>query len=258
AILINYWGFCSNFNAGALCFLWKIYFFLIYLASMIKCVTENLSSSGIYCASFVRLGERKYIQAGTLVDHLLTAVKTWSLGSLEDLVMECRQMLFSHAKYVLLTADDSKPDDFHRLSCLFKITCSKKKKYQVAVIADNSTIVPPAVAFNEGELLLGSCINTVNRAIVLREWICDDQRSILPLLIAMNKYLLQTLLPTTKYTAWVFCGVNLKWNKITAAINPTIMVKLEKVLGHIAACSSIFIDDDYIGRITFSRQVISS
>tara|TARA_Y100000588_G_C14140514_1_gene875847 strand:+ start:190 stop:834 length:645 start_codon:yes stop_codon:yes gene_type:complete len=211
---------------------------------------ETIETSPYY-SNFFRLGQRNYVQGSTLVQGLLEAIKQWNLGSLNQLKVSCHTMLNEQGCYELLCEDDpNAAQKTKQCATLFNVNCDGVAYF--VILNGTQKEVTTSIPYDEASMVSTHQFDSNEKTIRIK-W--ENQCELLKLLIALNKVLLNKLLPSEKHGKWIFYKCDLNWQSLHAA-NGILTLQLKGNLGLQSALSNIYLNDNLLGNIFFSRPVL--
>lgn len=199
-------------------------------------------------SDFSFLGERTYVHGSTISNDLITIIKQWSLGRLEKISAVFNYPLVTQAQFACFESDSStqSPKDY---PAFFKIK-TRKGNFSIAVVPDEKP-VNSRVAYDEEGLIRSSEIeaNTKTASVKVK-----SSERILNKIISLNKELLSYLLPQSGYGSWIMARYQVNFTLLSEIEDSLLKLKLDASIGGLSTRTSIFMNDDSVGSIYFSRE----
>lgn len=199
----------------------------------------------VFKPSFVRYGDRPYVQGAAITYALCEAVASWELGEIERLRVTAKNMLFSSAHFVLL-GDASFDGQKLSAECFVK---TKAGSFNIGLVPDGDSL--SSVPYDEEALILGYQINQEMRAISL---IVYDEAHLFNKLIALQKKMLNKISPADGGEKWIFVRFDLRCDKFTFSEKAVLSLKILAMVGDKNCKSNIFLNEEFVGLIYFSRN----
>lgn len=202
-----------------------------------------------YDANFVRLGSRSYVHGSSMTHSLLEAINTWSLGPIERLTATFHSILKEQGRYDLFRDFKSKQLVEKGYIVLFHLQCGKDKF--LVGLKGRGLPVPVSVPYDEEEMIASCEISGAHKAASL---LIHPGNPIVNFVIALNKKLLLSTLPTEGYSQWFLARYDLELRK-TEFIEPELLnLEVANIIGGTNAKSLIKFGGEPIGSIYFSRK----
>ena len=202
-----------------------------------------------YDANFVRLGSRSYVQGATITYGLLEAANTWSLDPVERLRTTFHSILKEQGRYDLFRDPKSKHLVEKGYIVLFHLQCGKDEFF--VGLKGRGQPVPVSVPYDEEEMIASCEISGANKVASV---LIHPGNPIVNFIIALNKKLLLSTLPTEGYSQWFLARYDLELRK-TELIEPKLLnLEVASIIGVTNAKSTIKLDRESIGSIYFSRK----
>ncbi len=214
-------------------------------------MTETSANQTLnYNSTFVRLGQRDYVQGSTLVQGLLDALENWQLGRLEQLKIVCHSMLNEQGTYELAinhSTSSATNDNIKNSSIVFESRCDGQD-YTI-VLNGNGEEVDVSIPYDEEQLVSDHSYNESEETIEV-SW--SQKHPLMQVLIALNKVLLDKTLPSKSHGKWIFYKSELSWADLHCQ-SGTLALKLHATIGLKSALSDVFLDGMKLGNIFFTR-----
>jgi hypothetical protein len=202
-----------------------------------------------YDANFVRLGSRGYVHGSSMTHSLLEVANTWALGPVERLRATFHSILKEQGRYDLFR--DPKPKHLVKKGyiVLFHLQC-EKDEFLVG-IKGRGQPVSVSVPYDEEEMIASCEISGAHKAASI---LIHPGNPIVNFIIALNKKLLLSILPTEGYSQWFLARYDFELRK-TEFIEPKLLnLEVASIIGLTNAKSLIKLGSEPIGSIYFSRK----
>lgn len=199
-----------------------------------------------YEAEFVRLGNRSYVQGGTITFALLTAIESWNLGAVERVQAYFHRINAHHGTFHLF-ANDSPPIE-NQCVAVFRVFV-RESKHWVALVPRGDRVTA-SIPYDEELLISPYTIDGTTKTITS---FTDADDLKIDKIIAMNKKLLLSILPTRGYSGWLLSRYDLLFGKSYLRESENLRLTLVGNLGSTNCRSHVVFGKNPIGHIYFSR-----
>lgn len=198
---------------------------------------------------FVYLGHRQYVQGASMSWGLIEMVKHWSLGTIEKIQMNFHSPLTEHGIYDLYPIDEKPHLSGKGYNTIFRLSCDTGT--YVVGLKGNGNHVLTAQPCDEDRLVEGYQFFEAAKSAVLK---LQPKSSLLNVLIALNKKLVNEFFPAEGYGQWVLSRYELAWNSAHISHSEVLEVKIAGNIGLGHTHSTIKLGGASIGSIYFSRN----
>jgi len=202
-------------------------------------------------ATFTFLEDRKYIHGSTLAYGLLDAIEHWGIGTVDRLVASYHNMLNEHGRYDLFEDPMTKNLVEHGYCSTFNIYCDENT-YIVGVKGSGKPVMDSIPYDEESMISSGEIVADEKSASIL--WYPD--KPILNILIALNKKLHLSILPTEGFGRWIVSRLDLKWQLMNSTQNNLLKIKLIGNIRGLTTKSSVELNGQRVGDIYFMRELL--
>lgn len=202
-----------------------------------------------YDAKFVFIGHRSYVHGSSLTYGLFEAVESWSLGPVEKVQVKVNSLLKEQGRYDLFPSDKGENAEKAH-NAMFRIECGSIV-YFVGLQGRGEPIMV-SEPYDEQNLIAGCEIEKDLNAAML---MLKSDAHLINIIIALNKRLVCTLLPSKGYGQWFLARYDLAWGKMQLIGKALLEIK---VVGHIGASntkSTVILGGEPVGSIHFSRSI---
>ena len=198
---------------------------------------------------FSFLGDRKYVHGSDMVYALLDIIEQRDLGNIDRIIASYHSPLNEQGRYVFFQDPLAKNLIDKGYCSTFNIYFGEKMC--MVGLKGNGKPVTDSSPYDEERLIASSnIIIDQNSASIL----CSIEKSILNVLIALNKKMLLAVLPTKGFGRWFSSRLDLKWQLMNSFGNKLLEVKLIGNIQGLATKSLIKINGHSVGSIYFVRE----
>jgi hypothetical protein len=184
-----------------------------------------------------------------MTHSLLEAANTWALGTVERLAATFHSILRDQGRYDLFRDPKSRHLVEKGYIVLFHLQCGKDNF--LVGLKGRGQPVPVSVPYDEEEMIASCEISEANKAASV---LINPGNPIVNFIIALNKKLLLSILPTEGYSQWFLARYDLELRK-TEFIEPKLLnLEVASIIGVKNAKSLIKLGSEPIGSIYFSRK----
>lgn len=202
-------------------------------------------------ATFTFLDDRKYIHGSTLAYGLLDAIEHWGIGSVDRIVASYHNMLNEHGRYDFFEDPMTKNLVEHGYCSTFNIYCHANT-YLVGVKGNGKPVMDSIPYDEESMISSGEIVADEKSASIL--WYPD--KPMLNVLIALNKKMLLTTLPSKGFKKWIISRFDLKWQLMNSTQNSLLKIKLIGNIRGLTTKSSVELNGQCVGDIYFMRELL--
>jgi hypothetical protein len=202
-----------------------------------------------YDANFGFLGSRNFVHGTSIISGLFEAINEWSLGPAEKIQSNFHTALHSQGRYDLLAARISKVVLGKGYTAIFRVE-SRQGKFLVG-LKERTESVTTSTPYDEDELIKSYEIKTENASATL---LISADKPLINAIVALNKKLLLSILPTEGYERWFLARLDLELKKVKLSDAKLLEVQMINSMLAMHAKSSVKLGNQTIGDIYFSRR----
>ena len=202
-----------------------------------------------YDANFVFLGSRNFVHGTSIISGLFEAIHEWSLGQAEKIQSNFHKALHSQGRYDLLAARSSKVVLEKGYTAIFRVEF--RQGMFLVGLKERPESVTTSTPYDEDELIKSYEITKENASATL---LIPADKPLINAIVALNKKLLLSILPTEGYGRWFLARLDLELRKIDLSDAKLLNVQMINNMLAMHAKSSVKLENETIGDIYFSRR----
>jgi hypothetical protein len=203
-----------------------------------------------YDASFVFLGQRRYVHGSSMTHGLFEAFKNWSLGPIQRLQVQVRSLLKKQGRYDLFYSENGEMSLGKEYNTIFRVQCTKNI-YAVGLRGRGESVMV-SEPYDEEELIDDCQILKNSKSATL---LLQPNALVVNVIIALNKKLVSAIFPSEGYGQWFLARYDLVWEKIRLIEQVLLEIELVGNIGASNTNTAIRLGGEKIGSIYFSRKM---
>lgn len=199
-------------------------------------------------SNFFFWGKRTYVQGSHVAQGFLTSLREWGHVDLEEFKITFLSPIRHQGEFVAYPDKKTLMDDRSQLSAMLTGTAGGKPLFIGLMECDEAiTEFEP----DDEIALLGNAVIDREKQTISTPY--PGESRLFTYLVALNKHLLKTILPTLGYASWIVSMLSLKYDIIGTPIT-TLSIRITNNVGSIMVRSKIFFSEVEVGEIHFTRR----
>lgn len=197
---------------------------------------------------FVFLGEREYIQAGTISNTLRDVIDEWEIGSIKKINANFHKIIKTNGRFELLDDSLMEQVSVKDFPAIFRLE-TETGVYRIVLKATDGE--PGSVLYNESDLIAASHLEEPKKSATIE---LSSFKQFFYIVIALNKRLLNKILPNEGYGRWIVARYTLDWERLNIVPMSCLKLNLVSSIGGVSSKTLISVDDMPVGFIYFTRE----